>query len=332
MRAIEIHGDQLSWASVPEPTPKPDEVVIEVAAAGVNRADLLQRKGLYPPPPGASEVLGMECSGTISFVGAEVTTWRVGDRVCALLAGGGYAERVSVPAVQVLPVPAGVSLIDAAGLPEAACTVWSTVFDAARASAGELLLIHGGSGGIGTFAVQLAVARGLRVAVTAGSGRGLDRCAALGAEILINYHEHDFVQVIKDVTGGAGANVILDVMGAKYLSRNIEALARHGRLAIIGLQGGASAQIDVGALLSRRLTVLGTTLRSRPVDGPGSKAEIVSQVRSEVWPLIESSQIKPVIGARVPIMQAAAAHETLQSGSAPGGKVVLTLPEVGQYQ
>lgn len=325
VKAIVVDGENLTWQSMPDPTAGPDEVVLDVVAAGCNRADLLQRKGNYPPPPGASEILGMECSGIIRTVGHEVLGWKTGDRVCALLAGGGYAEQVAVPAVQLLPIPAGVSLLDAAGLPEVACTVWSTLVMAAGARPGETLLIHGGTGGIGTFAIQLGVALGLRVAVTAGSAAGLERCRELGAEIPINYHDDDFVAVVRDATDGRGADLILDVIGAKYLGRNVSALATGGRLAIIGLQGGARAEIDLSALLTKRARVLGTTLRSRPVTGLGSKADIISEVERAVWPLVAAGKIRPVIGARVPIAEAERAHEMLESGAAPGGKVLLTV-------
>lgn len=326
MHAIAIDGDRLTWGSAPDPEPAPSEVLIRVAAAGINRADLLQRKGHYPPPAGASDILGMECSGVIAAVGADVTRWSVGDEVCALLAGGGYAELVAVPAEQVLPVPAGVDLVDAAALPEVACTVWSTVVMAARAQRGETLLVHGGTGGIGTFAIQLGVALGLRVVVTAGSAAGRQRCLDLGAELAVDYHEEDFVEVAREFTDGRGVDVILDVIGGKYLQRNVSALATLGRLAIIGMQGGTRAELDIGALLTKRATVLGTTLRSRPVTGPGSKADIVSEVEREVWPLVASGAIRPVIGARMPVTEADAAHRALDSGAAPGGKVLLTVP------
>ncbi len=326
MHAIATDGDRLTWTPAPDPEPGPDEVVIRVSAAGVNRADLLQRKGHYPPPPGASGILGMECSGVVEAVGADVRRWRVGDEVCALLAGGGYAERVAVPAVQVLPVPDGVDLIDAAGLPEVACTVWSTLVMAGGARRGETLLVHGGTGGIGTFAIQLGVALGLRVIVTAGSAAGRQRCLDLGAERAIDYHEEDFVEVVRKLTDGHGVDVILDVVGGKYLQRNLSALATLGRLTIIGMQGGTRAELDLGALLTTRATILGTTLRSRPVTGHGSKADIVAEVEREVWPLVAAGAIRPVIGARLPIVEAAAAHAALDSGSAPGGKVLLTVP------
>ncbi len=325
MHAIAVDGDRLTWSPAPDPEPGPDEVVITVAAAGVNRADLLQRQGRYPPPPGASEVLGMECSGVVSAIGAEVSRWHIGDEVCALLAGGGYAEFVAVPAGQVLTVPPGVDLVDAAALPEVACTVWSTLVTAAGAEAGETLLVHGGTGGIGTFAIQLGVALGLRVMVTAGSSAGRQRCLDLGAERAVDYREEDFVAAVREFTGGRGADVILDVIGAKYLQRNVSALATGGRLAVIGLQGGATAELDLGALLTKRATVLGTTLRSRPVTGTGSKTEIVAAVERSVWPLVASGAIRPIIGARRPISEATAAHDSLLSGAAPGGKVLLTV-------
>jgi len=324
MRAIEIRGDELVWSERPDPKPATGEVVVRVAAAGVNRADLLQRAGHYPPPPGASDILGMECSGTIVAVGPGVSGHQPGDAVCALLAGGGYAELVAVPQAQLLRVPDGVSLIDAAALPEAACTVWSTMVTAARATAGEWVLVHGGGGGIGSFAIQLAVALGLSVAVTAGSEKALQRCAALGASVLVNYRTDDFVDVVRDATGGRGVDVILDVIGAKYLSRNVSALADGGRLAIIGMQGGAKAELDLGALLSKRRAVIGTTLRSRPATGPGSKADIVADVDTHVWPLVESGVIRAVIGARVPIAEADRAHELMQTDP-PGGKILLTV-------
>ncbi len=324
MFAIEIDGSALRWAEQPDPTPQPHEVLVDVVAAGVNRADFMQRAGYYPPPPGASEILGLECSGTISGVGAEISEWSVGDEVCALLSGGGYAERVAVPASQLLPVPAGVSVVDAAGLPEVACTVWSTLVMAARAAAGETVLVHGGGGGIGTFAIQLGTALGMRVAVTAGSEEGLLRCRELGAEIAIDYHTQDFVEAIRNATDGSGADVILDVIGAQYLSRNVSALADGGRLAIIGLQGGRTGELDLGELISKRRTVLGTALRSRPAQGRGSKAEVVTAVRQQVWPLVESGRIVPTIGARLPIQHADEGHRLLEE-AAPGGKVLLTV-------
>lgn len=312
----------LVWAETPTPGPGPGEVLIEVTATAINRADLLQRRGFYPPPPGTSEIIGLECSGTIAEVGEGVTTWSVGDRVCALLAGGGYAEYVAVPVGQVMPVPDGVDLVDAAGLPEVAATVWSNVFTAARLTAGETLLVHGGAGGIGTHAVQVAAARGARVAVTAGSDEKLALCAELGAEILVNYRTEDFVEKVKAATDGRGADVVLDNMGAKYLARNLDVLGPDGRLAVIGFQGGTTAELNMGAMLGKRLQLTAIGLRGRPVDGPGGKAEIIAAVVDQVWPLLASGRVRPVVHARLPIAEAGRGHALLDSGEV-AGKVVL---------
>jgi putative PIG3 family NAD(P)H quinone oxidoreductase len=313
--------DALVAAEVPDPTPGPDEVLLDVVAAGVNRADLLQRQGHYPPPPGAPAYLGLECSGRVAAVGEGVTGWAVGDEACALLSGGGYAARVAVPAGQLLPVPAGVSLVDAAALPEVACTVWSNVFMTAALAPGEWLLVHGGSSGIGTMVIQLAHALGAHVAVTAGSAQKLEVCRSLGAEVLVNYRDEDFVEAVKAATGGAGVDVILDNMGAKYLARNVEALTAYGRLVVIGLQGGTRAELDLGVLLRKRATVVATSLRARPT---AEKAAIVAAVREHVWPLIASGAVRPIVHARMPLAQAADAHRLLES-SAHIGKVLLTL-------
>src|SRR3954465_5187385 len=254
--------EALTWGEVPDPVCGPGEVIVDVAATAVNRADLLQRQGFYPPPPGASELLGLECSGVISEVGDGVTEWSVGDEVCALLAGGGYAERVAVPAGQLLPRPSGVELATAAGLPEGPCTVWSNVFLLAGLRHGESFLVHGGSSGIGTMAIQLAVRAGARVFTTAGSEAKLDFCRELGAEVGINYRDEDFVERVKEATEGAGVDVILDNMGAKYLARNLESLAVGGRLVSIGMQGGTKAELDLGKLMAKRASVHATTLRS----------------------------------------------------------------------
>lgn len=312
--------EALALAEVPDPTLAPDEVLLDVVAAGVNRADLLQRQGHYPPPPGASAYLGLECSGRVAAVGADVTGWAVGDEACALLAGGGYAARVAVPAGQLLPVPAGVSLVDAAALPEVACTVWSNVFMTAALAPGEWLLVHGGSSGIGTMAIQLAHALGAHVAVTAGSAQKLEVCRSLGADVLVNYRDDDFVEAVKAATGGAGVDVILDNMGAKYLARNIDALAAYGRLMVIGLQGGTRAELDLGVLLRKRASVAATSLRARPA---AEKAAIVAAVREHVWPLIEAGAVRPIVHARMPLAQAADAHRLLES-STHIGKVLLT--------
>lgn len=313
--------EALALAEVPDPTLAPDEVLLDVVAAGVNRADLLQRQGHYPPPPGASAYLGLECSGRVAAVGADVTGWAVGDQACALLSGGGYAARVAVPAGQLLPVPAGVSLVDAAALPEVACTVWSNVFMTAALAPGEWLLVHGGSSGIGTMAIQLAHAFGAHVAVTAGSAQKLEVCRSLGADVLVNYRDDDFVEAVKAATGGAGVDVILDNMGAKYLARNIDALAAYGRLMVIGLQGGTRAELDLGVLLRKRASVAATSLRARPA---AEKAAIVAAVREHVWPLIEAGAVRPIVHARMPLAQAADAHRLLES-STHIGKVLLTV-------
>lgn len=293
--------------------------MIKVAAAGVNRADLLQAGGSYPPPPGASETLGLEVSGTIAELGPGVTGWSVGQSVCALLAGGGYAEYTAVPAAQLLPLPDGVGLVEAAALPEVACTVWSNLMMTARLEPGALLLIHGGASGIGTHATQVARALGTRVAVTAGSAEKLEVCSELGAEILINYRDEDFAERIRQE---GGADVILDIMGAKYLDRNIDALADGGRVVTIGMQGGVKAELNIAKLLGKRAGVIATALRSRPVDGPGGKAAIVEQVTANVWPLIAAGRVRPIIGAELPIEEAAEAHRLLQSGEVTG-KVLL---------
>jgi putative PIG3 family NAD(P)H quinone oxidoreductase len=312
----------LSWLEVPDPVPGPGEVVIDIAASGVNRADLMQRQGLYPPPPGASPYPGLECSGRIRAAGADVTAWRPGDEVCALLSGGGYAEQVVVPAGQVLPVPAGVDVTTAAAFPETACTVHSNVFQLARLTAGETLLVHGGSSGIGTMAIQLGKAFGARVACTAGSARKLARCRELGADVAINYRDEDFVAAVLDATGGAGADVILDIMGASYLARNLAALATGGRLVIIGRQGGSRAEIDLGVLQGKQASMYATTLRARP---PHEKAAVVAAVRDQVWPLIGAGQVAAVIDRRLPMSQAAQAHRAV-AASDHIGKILL-LPE-----
>jgi putative PIG3 family NAD(P)H quinone oxidoreductase len=323
MKAITIpeFGDEdvLTLAEVPAPVPGAGDVLIDVAAAGVNRADLMQRQGFYNPPPGESEIPGLEVSGTIAAVGADVEGWQVGDEVCALLAGGGYAEQVVVPAGQVLPVPAGVGLVDAAALPEVVCTVWSNVFQVAALRPGETLLIHGGSSGIGTMAIQLATAYGARVAVTAGSADKLAACRELGAEVLINYREQDFVEEVRAATHGEGADVILDVVGAKYLGRNVDALAIGGRLVVIGFQGGVKGELNLGALLAKRGSVSATSLRSRPQE---DKAAIVTAAREHVWPLI-TQRVRPIIHRRLPLADAAEAHRVLKE-SQHIGKVLLT--------
>jgi putative PIG3 family NAD(P)H quinone oxidoreductase len=312
--------DVLEWTEQPDPEPVAGQVLLDVAASAVNRADLLQRQGNYPPPPGAPDILGLECSGTIAALGDGVTGWEVGEPVCALLAGGGYAERVAVPAGQLLPVPAGMDLVTAASLPEVACTVWSNVAMAANLTAGETLLVHGGAGGIGTHAIQVGKALGAMVAVTAGSDERLARCAELGADVLINYREQDFVKETRAATDGRGADVVLDNMGAAYLERNVDVLARHGRLMIIGMQGGVRGELNIGALLGKCASVTATNLRYRPVE---EKAAIIADVAVHLWPLIESGEVRPIVHERVPIEQAADAHRIMESG--PFGKVLLVV-------
>lgn len=324
MRAISItepgDADVLQIGDVEPPTAGAGQVVVDMAAAGVNRADVMQRLGHYPPPKGASPLPGLELSGTIREVGPEVEGWSVGDEVCALVDGGGYAEQVLVPAAQLLPVPKGVSLIDAAGLPEVACTVWSNVFMTANLQPSETFLVHGGSSGIGTMAIQLATAAGARVAVTAGSQDKLDVCRELGADILVNYKEQDFVDEVRAATDGHGADVILDLMGAKYLPRNVDLLATSGRLVVIGLMGGRKGELDLGKMLSKRAAVIATSLRSRP---PAEKAAIVAAVREHVWPLIEDRAVRPIIQGTHPLDRAADAHRELEA-SGHIGKILLT--------
>jgi NADPH2:quinone reductase len=296
---------------------------VQVAATALNRADLMQRQGFYPPPPGASDVIGLECSGTITAIGAGVTDWSVGDQVCCLLSGGGYAEQVVVPAGQLLPIPAGLSLVEAAALPEVACTVWSNVFDIGALQDGEAFLVHGGGGGIGTMAIQAV--RALRpsslVLCTAGSQAKLDRCRELGAQVAISYKDEDFVARSKEETDGHGVDVLLDNMGAKYLQRNLDALALDGRLLIIGLQGGAKAEINLGAMLPRRLSLHATTLRARPAD---EKARVVAGTRAQLWPAIEDGRIRPVIDCVLPLDDVVSAHRSVEESSHVG-KIVLAV-------
>jgi len=311
----------LSYVDAPDPDLGAGEVLIDVAATAVNRADLLQREGHYPPPPGASEILGLECSGTVAALGDDVDWFEVGQEVCALLSGGGYATRVAVPSGQVMPTPDGVDLVTAAALPEVAATVWSNVMMIAGLRSGDSLLVHGGAGGIGTFAIQLGTALGARVLVTAGSPEKLALCADLGAHVTIDYHEQDFVDVVKEATDGAGVDVILDNMGASYLARNVAALATEGRLVVIGLQGGTKAEIDLNALMRKRAAVVGTTLRARPV---GEKTTICAAVVEHVWPLVAEGTIRPVVGRTFPLAEAAAAHRLMESGESTG-KILLVV-------
>ncbi|GAA3123209.1 NAD(P)H-quinone oxidoreductase [Streptomyces rectiviolaceus] len=311
--------EALVWAEVPDPVPGEGEVLVDVVASAVNRADLLQRQGFYNPPPGSSPYPGLECAGRVTDIGPGVTGWKIGDEVCALLAGGGYAEQVVVPVGQLLPVPDGIDLVTAAALPEVTSTVWSNVFMISHLRPGETFLVHGGSSGIGTMAIQLAKAIGATVAVTAGSKVKLDFCRELGADILINYREQDFVEEIKRATDGAGADVILDNMGAKYLDRNVQSLATNGRLAIIGMQGGVKGELNIATLLNKRAAVTATSLRGRPAE---EKASIVAAVREHVWPLIGAGHVRPIVDRTVPMSDAAAAHRVLEESSHIG-KVLL---------
>ncbi len=328
MRAVvasEAGGPEvLSVSELPDPEPGPGEVLVEVAATAINRADLLQRKGVYPPPPGASGILGLECSGTVAALGADVDSLSdglaVGDEVCALLAGGGYAEKVVVPAGQVMPLPDGIDLVTSAALPEVACTVWSNVFMLAGLRPDETLLVHGGAGGIGTFAIQLAAAVGARVMTTAGSAEKLAVCRELGADVAVNYKEEDFVEVVREATDGHGADVVLDNLAAKYLARNIDVLALEGRLVIIGMQGGTKAELDIAALMSKQGAVIGTLLRARPTEG---KSAICRSVVEHVWPLVADGKVKPIVHTTLPLDQAGDAHALMES-SGNVGKILLT--------
>jgi putative PIG3 family NAD(P)H quinone oxidoreductase len=326
MRAIVVTEpggpEVLELHEVPDPVAGPGQVLVKTAATAVNKADTLQRMGFYPPPAGASAILGLECSGTIAALGEGVTGWSVGDEVCALLAGGGYAELIAVPVGQLMPVPAGVSLVEAAALPEVACTVWANVFMLARLQPGERFLVHGGAGGIGTFAIQLASALGAEVFATAGSDDKVATCVELGATRGINYREEDFVEVLK-ATGGA--DVILDVVGAKYLGANVDALALDGRLVIIGMQGGTRAELDIARLMAKRGSVSATLLRARDED---DKARICSSVVEHVWPLIAAGTVRPVVHETLSLADAAQAH-ALMDASSHVGKLVLTARSLG---
>lgn len=324
MQAIRVENpgpdSKLVLEEVPTPVPGPGEVLISIAAAGVNRADLGQRGGVYPPPPGASDILGMEVSGSVVALGAGTTQFHEGDEVCALLSGGGYAEYVAVAAGLVLAVPEGVGLVSAAALPETTATVWSNLVMVAGLGAGDTVLIHGGGSGIGTTGIQVAVALGARVAVTAGSPRKLDACRALGADILIDYREEDFVDRIREETGGLGVDVILDPVGGDYLARDLEALATGGRVVFIGNQSGALGSLDLGVLMRKRGAVHATTLRARPLE---ERRLIIEQVRSRVWPLVANGTVRPVVDEVIPLAEAERAHERMRT-SRHIGKLLLT--------
>jgi len=324
MKGIQIDGaggpEVLKIKDFEDPVAGEGEVVIKVVATAINRADTMQRQGNYKPPPGASDIPGLECSGVIDSVGHGVTKWKVGDEVCALLSGGGYAEKVNVPAVQLLPIPKGISLRDAGAIPEVACTVWSTIFMTSHLKKGETLLIHGGGSGIGSFATQIAKARGVRVLITAGSDDKLKKCLELGADVGINYKTEDFVERAKSVTHGKGVDVILDVVGGPYLGKNVDCLAMDGRLFVIGMMGGVKGELPLNLIVAKRLTVAGAGLRARSTE---KKGEIVQGVLDNVWPEIEAGKVQVVIDNVLPLAEACKAHEIMES-STHFGKIVLT--------
>jgi putative PIG3 family NAD(P)H quinone oxidoreductase len=326
MRAVVCEGnggpDVLRWAEVDDPVPGPGELLIEVVAAAVNRADLLQRQGFYPPPPGITDTLGLECSGRVKALGKGVIGWSAGDEVCALLAGGGQAELAVAPAGQCMLLPGGIDLVVAGTLPEVGCTVWSNLVQIAELAAGDVLLVHGGSSGIGTMAIQVAKALGATVVTTAGSPAKLARCRELGADFAVNYRIEDFVEVVRDATEGRGADIVLDIMGAAYLERNVKVLGTGGRLVCIGMQGGTRAELDLGSLLRKRGSIHATSLRSRPL---AEKAAICRSVVEGLWPLVAEGRVQPIIEATYPMDEVAKAHDLLdQSGHV--GKVLLTVP------
>jgi putative PIG3 family NAD(P)H quinone oxidoreductase len=321
MRAVVVNEpggvDALEVVERPDPEPGPGELLIRVRAAGVNRPDLLQRQGLYQPPPGTTDILGLECSGEVAALGDGVAGFAVGDQVCALLGGGGYAELVAVPAGQVAPLPEGVDLVDAGGLMETTCTVWSNVVMIGGLEAGQRLLVHGGTSGIGTSAIQIATALGARVATTVGSAEKADACRELGADIVVNYREQDFV----DELGDDPVDVVLDIIGAKYLASNLKVLGPGGQLVIIGMQGGTKAELDIGALMRTWGSVTGTLLRPRP---PEEKADIVAQTVANVWPMIATGSVRPIVHATFSLADVSQAHQVLED-STHIGKVLLTL-------
>ena len=325
MIAIEIRApggpEVLVPVERPTPVPAPGEVLIKVAAAGVNRPDIFQRLGRYAPPPGASDIPGLEVAGTIEQLGPEVRDWRIGDEVCALVAGGGYAEYCAAPVPQCLPLPRGLDLIAAAAIPETFFTVWTNVFERGRLQAGESLLVHGGSSGIGTTAIQLARARGARVFATAGSAAKCEACERLGAERAINYRESDFATVVRDLTSGRGVDVVLDMVGGEYFARNIDVLAVEGRLVEIATLHGVKAELNIQTIMGRRLTITGSTLRPRPV---AEKGAIAAALRQHVWPLLESGAVRPIVHATFPLRDAAEAHRVMEAGTHIGKLVLVT--------
>lgn len=321
MNVIDIKNETLELAQRPIPEPAAHQVLIKVAAAGVNRPDIMQRKGLYPPPVGASDILGLEVAGTVVVLGSAVTNLNIGDTVCALVTGGGYVEYCLATATLCLPIPDGLTFVQAAALPETFFTVWSNVFDRAQLLQGETLLVHGGSSGIGTTAIQLATAFGAKVIVTAGSQEKCARCLELGASVAINYREHDFVEAVLHATEKKGVNVILDMMGGDYLPRNLECLAFDGRLVQIALQNGVKAHINLLPILLKRLTLTGSTLRARDDE---FKARIAQQLYKNVWPLLATGQIKPIIHTTFSLADAANAHALMES-SQHIGKIILEI-------
>jgi NADPH:quinone reductase len=327
MRYVAMRGpggpETLHIDTTAVPRPGPDDVLVQVAAAGVNRPDLLQRQGRYAPPPGASPILGLEIAGTVVAAGARVGRWHIGDRVCALLAGGGYAEYSVAPAVQCLPIPGALTFVDAAGIPETYFTVWTNLFQRARLCAGETVLIHGGTSGIGTTAIQLARAFGARVFTTAGTAAKCEVCRQLGADLAIDYNTEDFVQAVTAATGGRGADVILDMVGGSYVQRNITALASEGRLVQIAFMKGSRVEVDLQALMVKRLTITGSTLRPRTV---AQKGAIAREVEALVWPLLREGTVRPIISQTFPLEMAADAHRVLETGTHIG-KLILTTTE-----
>ena len=325
MRAIEVTRpggpDVLVEAERPKPSPAAGEVLVKVAAAGINRPDVMQRMGQYPPPPGVTDIPGLEIAGVVEQLGSGVDEWRAGDRVCALVAGGGYAEYCVAPTPQCLPVPANVDVVHAAAIPETFFTVWTNAFDRGRLKAGESLLVHGGSSGIGTTAIQLGHAFGSRVFATAGSAEKCAACERLGAERAINYREQDFVAVVKEATGGKGVDVVLDIVGGDYFARNMDALGMDGRLVSIAVQNGVKTTINILTMMQRRLTLTGSTLRTRSI---AEKGAIATALRQHVWPLLKSGSVSPVIYATFPLRAAANAHRVMESG-AHVGKLVLVV-------